>query len=465
MLSVRPGRYMQTCLCILMMVCIPTLSSAAQPTQQSLSYRISRGMEVTILKNPAIPYIHAQLVIHYFDKVDNPAVPYLTIQNLFDTHIKESDTPLLNALRKLGNDFQVEIRPDFLLLKINFLPDKTPTFIRFLKHLFNYKPFTDLDIKLPTYPQRREHDATYARFKDSTDNYWKHFFKLEDWKKKMAFQLAYHYLFPDSILGRTLITPKMLAGVTLEDLIAFHIATFKLRNSQLILKGNLDNPPVFYGSLERAFSSRSKPPPIQRPQAKITLTNKKKVYIVNTRNGESPSVFWFQPVETGGRKDPLPAMAINHLLFGYPTGRLFLTASRYLNVSGLRIRTEMVFHNGVAVICNTVRLRYVDIEKFILLAEREKNKLNLKGINRKELLDTISYLFGRLKVETRNVGDEVGKVIANMPVSPPQITPAGLTGSKQNHYQPVIIIVGNAEHIKANLSTLKDEADVINFFQ
>jgi hypothetical protein len=439
--------------------------SYAEPSREYLDYKISRGMGVKILKNSEIPYIHAQLVIYYREKPLNPAIPYLTQLNIFDTRIAKPNTSLLNTLRRLGNDFEVEHRPDFLLFKINFLPDKIPLFVRFLKSLYQYRPFLDADINPVSHQQRRRKANTLERFKDSIDNYWKYYFYKPGWKKRIAFQIAYNQLFPGSLLGQTRITPKHLKEVTLDSLRTFHKKSYLLTNSQLILKGNIKTPAVVYGRLERAFSSFKKPKLLKYPEHKITINNERKVLIFNTDNDEMPSLFWFEPIPTGLKRNPIPFMVLNNLLFGFPTGRIFITATRLLNISNLRIYSELVSHRNVSVICNTIRIRYRDIEKFIILAQREKKKLSLKGIDRREYLDTRSYIYGRLKVNTQNVGYEVSQEILDMPVQYPQITLAGLNKSSEIQYKPVIVIVGNIEFISRYAPLIYRQAEIIDFMK
>ncbi len=450
--------------CAILLLIAGLISPAALEAKQEFQpYRISRGMEIRILKNTGIPFIHAQLVIFYRDKIDNPAIPYLTLLNIFDNNIKKPGTPLLGTLRKLGNDFEVEHRPDFLLFKINFLADKVPLFIRFLKNLYNYRPFMETDGPAASYLQKKRKLSTEERFKDSIKNYWKYFFKKRRWKKSIAFQVAYNQLFPGNVLGQTLITPAHLSSVTFEHLRSFHRRTYRLPNSLLIMKGNIQHPAIVYGSIEHAFSTLKKPRLEKITQEKITIKNRKKVIVFNTDNSDAPAVFWFEPIPTSKTGNPLPNMVLNHLLFGVPAGRIFIAASRSLSVNRVPLQSEMVNHNNVSVICNSVRLRYRDIEKFILLAERQKKKLGFKGISRKEYLDTRSYIFGRLKVNTREVGNDINLEILNKPVQYPPITLAGLNQNTEKRYEPVIVIVGNAKTISRYLTVLNPE--VIDFLK
>lgn len=438
------------------MVLCPVIASAE-------SFTITRGMEVDILKEKEIPFVHAELVIHYRETSPNPAVPYLTFLNIFDKDLINSDTTVLNILKRLGNDFQVEHRPDFILLKVNFLPQRINLFIRLLKTIFNYRPFLEIDINPATYIQRKRKIDTRERFQDSVANYWKYYFKKPGWKKMLAYQVAYHYLFPGSILGKTLITPSGLKAVKIEHLNNFYRRAYRLQHSQLFLKGKIDNPAVVYGSIERAFAARKvdlKP----FKSDKIKAADQKTIIVFNVRTHELPVVFWFEPVNTS-KRNLVPVMVLNSLLFGYPAGRIFISATRFMNMSGLRLATEMVSHKGMSVICNTIRVRYRDLEEFILLAEREQKKLDIKGVGRREFLDTVSYISGRLKVDTKNIANDIEMNIVDLPVVSPPPSFASLGKDSDGRLSPVIVIVGDIQVISRYLGRLKPRVQIIDFFK
>lgn len=428
------------------------------------SYTISRGMEIHILKNDDIPFIHAELVIHYRDTSPNPAVPYLTFTNIFDKDLKNSDTSLLNVLKRLGNDFKVEHRPDFILLKVNFLPNRINLFIRLLKNIYNYRPLLEIDINPATYIQRKRKINTRGRFQDSVNNYWKYYFKKPGWKKMLAYQVAYHYMFPGNILGKTLITPSGLNAVRIEHLNNFYKRAYRLQHSQLFLKGKIDKPAVVYGSIERAFTTRKLKLKPFEPE-KIKAANQKTIVVFNTRTHELPVVFWFEPVDTSKNRNLVPVMVLNSLLFGYPAGRIFISATRFMNMSGLRMTTEMVSHKGISVICNTIRVRYRDLEQFVLLAEREQKKLDIKGVGRREFLDTVSYISGRLKVDTKNIANDIELNIVDLPAVSPPPSFASLGKDSNGRLRPVIVIVGDIQVISRYLGTLKPRVQFIDFFK
>jgi len=466
-----PGRQVEKYALVLSLLLIlmvgrvfPQLSKEAR-----FPFKSSRGLEIMILKSDHIPFIHAQLLIYYKEKIKNPAISYLTLLNIFDNAVDKSGTSVLNILRKLGNDFEVEQRPDFLLFKINFLPDKRSQFIKFLKELYHYKPFLQTDSGSGTYSQRKRQINTSERFKDSIANYWKYFFKKKQWKKKIAYQLAYRHLFSPNLLGNTLITPDSLKNVDLDHLRAFYRRTYKLSNSRLIIKGNIENPALLFGSIERAFSSFKKQEPRKYAGEKLIINHQKKVIVFNTNRIDPPILFWFDPVSTLNNRAPVPSMLLNSVLFGYPTGRLFLNA-RYFNINNLRLNSEMTNHKGVSVICNTIRLRYKDIENFILLADREKKKLRMKRVDRKEYLDNLTHIYGSMKVNSQNFENNVNLEIFDPLYRSPNpkdsnVTLAGLNQviDNSNRNQGIIVIVGNAKIISRNLTILKPQVQVIDF--
>ena len=321
----------------------PSRGSNSNSDPEIYTLKSSKGLRLKILQSQQIPFIHAQLVIYYKKKVKNPAIPYLTLLNIFERNLRGDDTALLSTLKKLGEDFEVEQRPDFLLFKINFLSssDNMSTFIKFLKTLYSYKPFEDLNSPANTYAASREKENTEVRFKDSIANYWNYFYRRKEWRNLVAYQIAYHHFFPSYIMGQTLITPRDLKSVTLEQLRTFYLETYQFSNSLLIIKGNIENPGLILGHIERTFSSFKRQPPQKPLEEKLTINPQKKIIVFNTGNDESPTMYWFEAVSLQDNGNPIPALVLNNILFAYPTGRLYINARLSgLNIS--RMETEMM---------------------------------------------------------------------------------------------------------------------------
>jgi len=440
------------------------VSTAAEPSPAEFdSFTCTKGLRLRVLASDQIPFIHAQLVIYYNEKVKNPAIPYLTLLNIFERNLKGDDTPLLSILKKLGNDYQVEHRPDFLLFKINFLPDKILLFTRFLKALYSYKPFLELNSPTSSYVDEKQKLNTETRFKDSIANYWNYFFRQQDWKIRIAYQIAYHHWFPSSIMGNILITPDSLKDVSLDQLRSFYERTYQLSNSLLIIKGNIGQPAILHGHIERTFASFKKHPPLEPAVEKLTPNPESKIIIFNTNNDDSPIMFWLQAVPTYNNRNPLASLVLNNILFSYPTGRIYLN-SRYLNINNLRMETQMENHQALTVICNIIRLRYVDTRNFIVLVERERKKLRGQEVDRIEYLNTLSNIYGRLEVNTQYFENDISLEIMKTEYYAQKVTLASLNQKVEQLNQEVIVIVGNAKLILADLGIFPSwKVEVIDF--
>jgi hypothetical protein len=447
----------------MVLLMIPIQVSPAETDAEPLEYTCSRGLTLKIIKDANMQFIHAQLLIYYREDRVNPAIPYLTWMNLFDPNVNKSDSSLSDTLKKLGNDFEVEQRPDFLVFKINFLSDKIPLFIKFLKQLYDYEPFTEAT-PLPgaSYSERKKIQQTAESFKDSLTNFWKYFLKKKEWKKTIAYQIAYDHFFPDSILGNTFIEPKRLNNLTLDHIRSFYRHTYILPNSLLIIKGNIQRPVLLYGKIESAFGSTKKHPPLPTVKEKIAVNPQKKIVIFNVDDNESPIIFWFEALSTYNDKNPIPALILNNILFLYPTGRLF-TVARGFDINPLTLNTEMVNHNTVSVICNIIRLRYRDIERFIVMAEREKKKLDIMRIDRREHVNTLSNLIKRLKVKTQDFEHDVTIEKMKTPYRPQPITLAELNQVVDEPGNLLIVIIGNARRILNSMPLLRSRVKVIDF--
>jgi hypothetical protein len=443
----------------------PVPAAAGPANLEPISFTSTKGLRLKVLKSDQIPFIHAQLVIYYREKVENPAIPYLTLLNIFDRDLKGNDTPVLNTLKKLGNDYQVEHRPDFLLFKINFLPDKMLLFIHFLKALYSYKHFLELNSPSGSYAEEKQKLNTQTRFKDSIDNYWNYFYKQEDWKTRVAYQIAYYHWFPTALMGQTLITPDSLKDITLDRLRAFYENTYQLSNSLLIIKGNIEQPAILHGHIEKTFASFKKQVPWRPAVEKLTINSENKIIVFNTDSDDTPTMYWFQTVPTYNNRNPLASLVLNNILFSYPTGRLYLN-SRPFNINILRMETQMENHQGLTVICNIIRLRYDDIKKFFLLVEKERKKLRAQQVDRREYLNTLSNIYGRLEVNTQYFENDISLEIINIKAEyyDRKVTLASLNQKVDHFNQEVIVIVGNADSIQADLSLFSSrKVEVIDF--
>lgn len=435
------------------------------PEIQPQSYTLEdKGLRIKVFHAPRMRHIHAQLLIYYNEDPGNPAIPYLTAMNLFDRNVTRYPTNIQNMLRKMGNDFEVENRPDFLRFKINFLPDKMPQFIKFLKALYGYRPLLSSTPDLTTYSNHQRVRSIEENFNDSVKNYWKSFFKKKDWEKQIATQIAYRHFFPKSLLGRSFIDPTFLKKVSLENLRSFYRKTYILPNSLLVLKGNIPRPVMVYGRIRVEFEHSKKAKPVPSLEEKVEINNNKKLIIFNVEGETYPTIYWFEAVSTYNQKNPLTSLILNNILFAYPTGRLFLDAGkRNININRLKLETEMNNHRTVSVICNTIQLRIKDMERFLQMANREKKKLRTTPVERKEFLNILSSIFGRIRVNTGDVENDVNIEIMKIKYQTPQVTLAGIDQTSDSSENTVVVIVGSARVILDAMPHLRSKAEVIDF--
>jgi len=99
--------------------------------QNIINLTSSKGLKIKIIKDSSLNFVHAEILVFYKNKIKNPAILYLTIENIFNKYVNRSETGILSNLKKLGNDFEIINRPDFIKIKINFLPDKIALFVNF----------------------------------------------------------------------------------------------------------------------------------------------------------------------------------------------------------------------------------------------------------------------------------------------------------------------------------------------
>jgi hypothetical protein len=196
---------------------------------------------------------------------------------------------------------------------------------------------------------------------------------------------------------------------------------------------------------------------------KLTANSENKIIVFNTNNDDTPTMFWLQAVPTYNNRNPLASLVLNNILFSYPTGRVYLN-SRYLNINNLRMETQMENHQGLTVICNTIRLRYVDTKNFIVLVERERKKLRGQEVDRIEYLNTLSNIYGRLEVNTQYFENDISLEIIKAEYYAQKVTLASLNQTVDQSNQEVIVIVGNAKLILADLGFVPSrKVEVIDF--
>ena len=432
--------------CLVFLLLISAFVHPLQVNQNTFT-ATTKGFEIKLLQNAGMNFVHAELFIYYKDKKINPAIRYMTLLNIFDEDVNQSGSSTLNILKKLGNDYEITHRPDYLLFEINFLEDKLNTFMQFLKSIYSYKAFT---LKKLDY---------------IVSHYWDLFLKEQDWKKTAAFQVAYRKLFPGHPLGNSLIVPRLIKSINLAQIRSYYSSTYTLANSTLILKGSIKEA-MAVGTFNRQFKSFKKQEREKHDtDEKLDINSGREIIIYHIDNNGLPEIFWFETIPPLIHKNHIPARVLNDMLFGQPIGRVS-RAKVNNGIRYLKIDTEVFNHRQVSVICNTIRLNFNDIEKFILSVDIEKRKL--KKINRREYLDAKNYFSGQLKVNTRKFENQVkierdfsffnpqiNRQAASFIKASQQITYENLTALGPSLNGGTIVIVGNAGLITRNLTVLK----------
>ncbi|HLP48246.1 MAG TPA: insulinase family protein [Candidatus Kapabacteria bacterium] len=433
-------------------------SAGADTYSQTQSFITPKGLKVKTVSDSYMDFIHTELLIFHKGKFNNPVVPSLALLNIFDININQSDSDLLDILEKLGNDFTVEQTADYLVLKVNFLPDKFQQFARFLKVLYSYNPLSNIKINPESYTYRKRENDTLHKFEKSVANYWRYFFKRENWKKEIAYQIAYNKLFPGCSLGNTLITADTLKQAYLSDVRSFYQRAFRLPNSLLIIKGNINFQMVRVYLNNEFFSFKEQVPEIPIEET-LNITDKREVVVFNVNNSEAPVMFWFEVVEPLNNDHHIPILVVNNILFGFPLGRIYL-AAREMDMGNLDIHSEVTNQKDISVICNTVELRFKDIENFIQLADRERKKLMIKKVERNELLNTLSYFYGKIKTDTQYFDNDINHEILSAIF--PSLNENTMNSTSSTH-SAQFILAGVNEHIdtKKNGSNIGDVIVII----
>jgi hypothetical protein len=307
---------------------------------------------------------------------------------MFNKELNTSNPSLISALRRLGNDYEIEHRPDYLKIGVNFLLTKFSLFAQFLKELYGYKAFG------------------LKKYNDSILNFKKYYLKSGDAEKKMAQAFAYNRLFAGHLLGNTIIDVNRLPKINLAQIRSFYRKTYKPENSFVCIKGNL-NPHITFGLVEKSLKSFKKQKNLIFYSEKLNVNQVRKIYLLEVKNTDAPTVYWFHAIPPLRDDNHLPSVILNNILFGYPIGNLFKSAGYYGIRNIKKMESEVINHAETSVICNTVKLNYSNIEKFILLYEQESRKLRVRKINRNEYLNTLNFFLGKAKVDSAHFDNDI----------------------------------------------------------
>jgi len=428
------------------------------------SFTTSKGLVVKVLQDNDMPFIHAQLLIYLDGSSQNYtslAISHLTTMNMFARELNSPSSNLMNMLERQGNDFQVEQNPEYVKISMNFLPDRLAAFPKLLKEIFYYQSFH------------------LKKFNQSKGKFWSLFAKNRDWKKEMAFLLAYQQMVGNFFFSQGLLHQGILNRINLAQLRSFLLKTFRPDNALLILKGKI-NPYFILGMIEKDLPQPS-PQPAKDKKEEITINANRKIFVLNVNSVEQPAVYWFDMAPAVTDVSYLSYVIGNFALFGFPGGRIYQSEKNQFSMAGYKVNTETYFLKKFTVFCNYLHLKYNDLENFLLLVDQERRKFVVRPIERKEYLDALNFHIGRAQVETCHFDYDLqgeidrfhsqGARSLALPINPQLFQEVSLNrvmqvieeqmGSRHRsggRDKGIVVLVGNANLILNNLKLLKTEA-------
>jgi predicted Zn-dependent peptidase len=367
----------------------------------------------------------------------------------------------MDMLQRQGNDFQVEQNPEYVKISMNFLPDRLAAFPKLLKEIFYYQSFH------------------LKKFNQSKEQFWPLFTKNRDWKKEMAFLLAYQQLTGNFYFSQGLMLQEILNRLNLAQLRSFLLKTFRPDNALLILKGKI-NPYFILGMIEKDLPQPSHQP--EKPKEEETTINaSRKIIVLNVNSAELPVVYWFD-VAPAVTDVSYPSYLIgNFALFGFPSGRIYQSVKNQFSMAGYKVNSETFFLKNFTIFCNYLRLNYNDLENFLLLVDQERRKFAIRPIERKEYLDGLNFIIGQAQVETSRFDSDLQgeidrfhsreKVSLAARIGPDLFQEVNLNRVMQvmeeqmgarhrsgGRDKGIVVLVGNANLILNNLKILRTEA-------
>lgn len=427
--------------------------------EQTVEQTSSKGLRVSLVKDPSLLFIHAELAVYYSD-ISNPSIPYLTLMSIFDDQTNNPQTGLRNILFKMGNDYKIDYKLDHFIIKINFLRSDIKHFVYFLKSLYSYKDFS------------------LKKFNYSIRNFWDLFRKRGEWKQVIAAQVAFGKLFKQDHSGKFLISRSKLKNLNLSHIRSFFKNNYILANSFLTLRGDI-RPYFVFGLIEKVFNNFKNRKPNYGKFKYKRFKNNRKIIIVDINENISPCIYWIYPASSPDKMVHYHNIIANNILFGYPFGRI----SRNVAATGIRnfnITNLIHYHRNISILCNKIRINYKDMEKFIFIADSTINKFGRGRLNRKEYLDSYNFIFQKTKIDSDNfeikamrkiaesfIGNLKNKVkifksnlLKNLNYEDflKNISGSfGIFNANKNRQEGIIVIFGNAKIIKKYLRIMNKE--------
>ncbi len=350
---------------------------------RQFSLMTTKGLPLKVLQETEMPFVHAELLVFLDGRAQNyntMLVSQLAVLNIFSRELNTPSSGLLDSLFRLGNDYQVEQTPEQLKISVTFLPDRLAGFTKVVREIFTYQSF-QLD-----------------KFNRSKEEYWSLFKKNRDWKREIAYLLAYQQIIGNFYFSQGLLIQEYINGINLAQLRSFYLNTFRPENSLLIIKGNV-NPYIVLGLLEKdlpTFAASA----LKKKKGDVRINTGRKIFVLNHTSADYPMVYWFDVAPGVSDAEYLSFFIGNYVLFGFPSGRIYQSERNQGLLSGIKISTEIYPLNNFTLFCNHLRLNYADLEYFLQSVDTERKKFAVRAIAKKEYLDALNYFLGRAQVDT-----------------------------------------------------------------
>jgi len=431
-------------------------------TGKDIEFVTSKGMQVKLISDPELGFVHAQLLLFYNESVKvPPTVSYLTLFQLFEEIGRHSTTDVSQSLRRMGNDFTIQQTPEYLYLTCNFLPDRLGTFSTFLRQLFSFQ------------------GLTLKRFSEIKADFGIFFRELPDWEKNLAFQTAYSCLFNTQRTGPVFMDSAQVQSANLAQVMTFYRKNFLPERAVLVVRGLL-NPYQMRGFIEKEFASFADRKPYLPTSTPPSLNVAHRVLLVDVPELDMPHAYFFDTAPALDNPSLLSFFIINYTLFNYPFGRIYYPrAGSTFSMRNILLSNEILSHRYFSLICTHARAAPGDLENLISMVEQEKKRLGQQGINRNEFDYALNFLNGKTQVDTgafeydtslelnRFLGRRNENYLAPSVENLQRVSFESISGVVEEFFlansrsglreRGVIVILGNAATVLGSLRNLKPE--------
>jgi predicted Zn-dependent peptidase len=444
---------------LLLLILFASEALAAETRQFSL--QTAKGFPLKVLQDSEMPLVHAELYVFLDSSGQNYnslLISQLAVMNVFSQELDTPSSGLLASLFRLGNDYQVEQNPEQVKISVNFLPDRLAGFTKVVKEIFSYQSFH------------------LGKFNRSKEQYWLLLKKNRDWKREIAFLLAYQQIIGNFDFSQGVMLQELINGINLAQLRSFYLKTFRPDNSLLIIKGNV-NPYIVLGLLEKDLPASAAPAP-KKKKEDVRIHPGRKIFVLNQMGADYPMIYWFDVAPSASNLDYLSFFIGNYAVFGFPGGRIYQSERNQALLNGVKVSTEIYPLKSFTIFCNHLRMSYSDIENFLQSVDLERKKFTVRAIAKKEYLDALNYFLGRAQVETGFYTHGIQQVLDRFyaPAATSQALPRpselfrevtyervaqmmddvmGYKNKTSVRERGIIVLIGNAGLIVNNLKNLK----------